>query len=270
LDLSFIILSWNSQRYLQRCFDSLIEKCRAEQILFEIIVIDNGSSDDSVTLLKQYQNRLPGQFTLISLDSNRGTTGPRNIGLRQAKGRNICILDSDTECGEGSISAVLGLLHEREDVGIIAPRLLLEDGSVQHSVKKFPAFTAKLLKLPKVLFHIQVADADFYEDFPFAAERSVDSAISACWFFRRELLAEVGMLDENIFYAPEDLDFCLRVRQAGKTIRYFPELTLLHHTQQLSHRQPFSKLSWSHFCGLLYYFRKHGGWFSSPRFQNEP
>lgn len=269
MDLSCIILTWNSQRYLQRCFDSLIEKCHLEGISFEIIVVDNGSRDDSVRLIQQYQKMLPGIFTAVCLACNRGTTGPRNIGLRQARGRNICILDSDTEFGEGSLGEVLRMLNQRLDIGIIAPRLLLENGSVQHSVKKFPTFTAKLLKIPKALFNIQLLDADFYEDFPFASQRSVDSAISACWFFRKELLEEIGLFDEKIFYAPEDLDFCLRVRKSGKAIVYFPELTLLHHTQQLSHRQPFSKLSWSHFCGLLYYYRKHGGWFMAPKIEKK-
>jgi len=246
-----------------------MEKCRSEEIPFEIIVVDNGSADESVSILQQYKELLPDCFTFVCLATNKGTTYPRNIALRQAQGRNICILDSDTEFGEGIIRAALQMLAERQDVGIIAPRLLLEDGSVQHSVKKFPAFTDKVLKIPKVLFNVHLLDADFYADFPFAAEKSVDSAISACWFFKRELLDQVGMLDEKIFYAPEDLDFCLRVRKAGKAILYFPDLALLHHTQQVSHRHPFSKISWSHFCGLLYYFSKHGGWVHPPRFQSE-
>jgi len=261
-DLSFVILTWNSESYLQRCFDSLIAKCRQEQLVFEIIVVDNGSSDDSLSLFNRYKSAYPDTFVLILLDHNTGTTYSRNLGLKKARGRYLCILDSDTEFAAGRLSQVLQRLEQDQQAGIIAPRLVYADGTVQNSVKKFPAFWHKLSKLPKALLKIPVPNRDFYNEFPFTGEHSVDSAISACWFFRKELMEEVGLLDEKIFYAPEDLDYCLRVRKAGRQIIYWPELTVTHHTQQISHKKPLSKVSLSHFGGLLYYFRKHGGWLS--------
>lgn len=261
-DLSFVILTWNSQRYLQKCFDSIIARCRQEQLTFEIIVVDNGSSDDSLSVFGRYKKEYPDTFVLILLSTNTGTTYSRNLGLKRAQGRYLCILDSDTEFGEGQLGQVLQRLDQKNQIGIVAPRLLYPDGTVQNSVKKFPAFWQKLSKLPKALLRIPVPNADFYRDFPFTAERSVDSAISACWFFRRELVEQVGLLDEKIFYSPEDLDYCLRVRKAGREILYCPDLTVIHHTQQISHKKPLSRVSLSHFGGLLYYFRKHGGWLS--------
>jgi GT2 family glycosyltransferase len=107
---------------------------------------------------------------------------------------------------------------------------------------------------------IHINQSDFYEEFPFVAETVVDSAISACWFFRKELCDDIGYLDEKIFYSPEDLDYCLRVYLSGKINVYHPYFEVLHHTQQISHRKPFSMVSFSHFAGLLYYYKKHGGW----------
>ena len=263
--LSFIILSWNSQRYLERCLDSIAAKCGQEGIAYEVIVVDNGSRDASCALVQGYAARDPGLFHLIKLPVNRGTTYPRNLGLRQARGELLCILDSDTEQGAGSLSAVLERVRSDRRVGLLVPRLLLPCGAVQHSVKRFPTLFDKLGKIPGILLRRAPKNADFYRDFPFREEREVESAISACWFFRRELLERVGYLDERIFYAPEDLDYSLRTWLAGFSILYCPSYTVLHHTQQISHRKPLSRTSLSHMWGLIYYCRKHGGWLARPR-----
>lgn len=264
LTISFIILSWNSGKYLNRCLGSLSERCEAESLDYEIIVVDNGSHDNSDLIFERYRSDGSYNIDVIRLDSNRGTTYPRNLGLKKARGRHICILDSDAEILEGSLKAIVDALERQDDLGMIAPKLIKEDGSIQNSVKKFPTFWQKLMKLPGILLSIPLPDGDFYDEFPFAGEQEVDAAISACWFFRSDLVEAIGYLDENIFYSPEDLDFCLRVRKAHKKVVYSPTLTVLHHTQQISHKKPFSALSINHFFGLLYYFKKHGGWFTSP------
>ena len=266
IDLSFIILTWNSKKYLDKCFGSIVQKCRHENFSYEVIIIDNGSSDNSSKIFEKYQKKYPDIFFFILLPCNRGTTYSRNIGLKRVRGRNICILDSDTEFGEESIGQLLNRLQD-EKVGIVAPRLLLSDGRLQNSVKKFPTFLQKLFKIPKAIFGLPMPDGDFYEKLSSEKEMHVDSAISACWFFRRELLEVVGFLDEKIFYSPEDLDYCMRMRKAGKKIIYFPQVTVIHHTQQISHTKPFSKTSMSHFISMIYYFRKHGGWISNRRSQ---
>ena len=264
--LSFIILVWNSEKYLEKCFDSIIVQSDLHAIDWEVVIINNGSTDSSGVVCAKYSCRY-SNFKLIDLKKNMGTTLTRNLGLNASNGKYICILDSDTELLEGDLNEVLRSLDENEKVGIIAPRLLLEDGAVQNSVKKFPTFHVKFIKMLAVLLGTRVPDIDFYEEFPFPEVKEVDSAISACWFFRSELLATVGLLDERIFYSPEDLDYCMRVRKAGRKIHYYPFLTVLHHTQQISHRKPLSKISLSHFLGLIYYFQKHGGWFKKPRFE---
>lgn len=267
VDISFVILTWNSETYIRRCLDSLTQACHNEGIAFEVVAVDNGSTDGSVTVLKKYQAAEPDTFHLVQFDTNKGTTFPRNVGIRESQGRHICILDSDTEFFEGCVRDVLNYLQADRSVGIIAPRLMLPDETIQPSVKRFPAFWHKLLKMPKVLFGIKCVDADFYEEFPFKETTAVDTAISACWLFRRDLLDSVGFLDENIFYSPEDLDYCMRVAKIKRLVLYWPAMTLIHHTQQISHKKPFSKTAVNHFLGLIYYYRKHGGWLQAPSFQ---
>jgi GT2 family glycosyltransferase len=145
--------------------------------------------------------------------------------------------------------------------------LLLPDGSVQNSVKRFPTMLDKLMKIPRIVSNIKTENTDFYHDFPFTTEQNVDTAISACWFIRKKYWENIGGLDEMIFYAPEDIDFSIRVWKAGFRILYFPQFTVLHHTQQITHKKPLSKTSLSHFKGLLYYYWKHGGWMIRPRYE---
>ena len=110
-----------------------------------------------------------------------------------------------------------------------------------------------------------LSNTDWYPDFPFDRPRPVHTAISCCWFFRRELFDLVGPLDERIFYSPEDVDWCLRCWKAGKAVVYFPHFRVMHHTRQISHKRPFSHLSLSHMRGILYYLGKHGYCFDRER-----
>jgi len=264
--VSFIVLTWNSERFLNACFDSIMKSCSRENIPYEIIVVDNGSTDGSVSVVKRYQELHASNFKLIALDSNRGTTYPRNLGYKQADGKYICVLDSDTELGEESLWKVLMYLETQNDVGILAPQLILPDGSVQNSVKRFPTMLDKSIKALRIVSKIKTPNSDFYKELPFESVRDVDTAISACWFIRRELWEKVGYLDEKIFYAPEDLDYSIRVWKAGYRVLYYPLFTVLHHTQQITHKKPLSKTSLSHFKGLLYYYWKHGGWMIRPNY----
>lgn len=260
IELSFVILAWNSKRYLERCFDSIVSKCRDESIEFEVIVVDNGSTDGSDTVYSSYTQVYADCVKVIRLDRNVGTTKSRNMALKNAIGKYICVLDSDTEMRSGSLKCVINMLDERRDIGIVAPQLVLNDGTIQNSVKKFPTFLDKLRKIPRVILGLKLLDHDFYTDIPKVGDLEVDTAISACWFFRKDLLKVVGFLDENIFYAPEDVEFCLRIMKSKMTIVYTTRFSVLHHTQQVTHRKPFSPMTLHHLSGLLYYYSKHGGW----------
>lgn len=200
---------------------------------------------------------------IIYLDKNYGTTYPRNLALKKASGKYICILDSDTEILSGSLRETVQYLDDNVDTGIIAPKLVLRSGEVQNSVKKFPTILHKLEKIKSIIGGRTSRNLDFYEGFPFSEKTEVDTAIAACWIFRRSLLDTAGYLDEKIFYAPEDVEYCLRTWKTGKKIIYYPGLEILHNTQQITHKNPFSRVALSHLSGLLYYFRKHGSWFST-------
>jgi len=95
--------------------------------------------------------------------------------------------------------------------------------------------------------------------------REVDYLIGACQVIRRELFDRVGLLDERIFYGPEDIDFCLRVRRAGWGIQWLHSVRIIHHEQRTTKRNPFSRISLRHYLALVYFFRKHGLNYMAPR-----
>jgi len=222
---------------------------------YEVFVVDNGSGDGTVDIIEKHTEEMP--ITLMRLPRNHGTTMPRNMALRRCTGDVACILDSDAVLKGGSLREIAETLHEDDSIGIIAPKLVFPDGTIQESVRKFPSMFGKFSKIPGIILKLRYRDIDGYRDFPFTERTVVDYAISACWFFRRELLDEVGYLDERIFYAPEDVDFGIRTWKRGKKTLYYPEFSVLHYVQRLTHKKVFSRIAVSHLMGLIYYFMKH-------------
>ena len=267
---SFIILTWNSERYIKQCIESYVESFIKEKICVEFIIIDNGSIDRTIKIINdeiklRYKSESLIQFLLIQFYKNEGTTKSRNIGIQRSSGEIIVICDSDTELIKANWKDIYNYLTNENEVGIVAPCLYLSNGSIQNSVKKFPTLLDKLKKILKIIFNLNLKDNDFYEKFPWKSPKYVDSAISAFWILTKSSLIEIGLLDENIFYSPEDLDYCMRLYKNNKKIVFYPEIKIKHHTQWISHNRPISALSINHFKGLLYYFKKHQCWFSNDK-----
>lgn len=268
LVVSLVILTWNSASYIKRCIESYANSFQAQSITAEFLIVDNGSTDNTIEIIEQdIVTALPKGCTLdlIKLGENKGTTISRNIGIQKSSGRIIIICDSDTEFRRGDWESIFSLIENNPQIGIVAPSLFYGNGAIQPSVKKFPTLTDKLRKIPKIFLNVPIEDKDFYEDFPWEEPTLVDSAISACWVLSKATIEEIGLLDENIFYSPEDLDYCLRMWEGKKQIIFYPDIKLTHHTQQISHNKPFSRQSRSHLKGLFYYFFKHRYCFSRKR-----
>jgi GT2 family glycosyltransferase len=270
-DISFVILTWNSAKYIDRCIKSYALSVEKECINAEFLIVDNGSSDSTVDIIEsELFPSLPKGCVgrLYKLNKNMGTTKSRNLALRSVVSKYIVICDSDTEYKSGDWKKMLMCL-DNDEVGMIAPNILYPDGTVQNSVKKIPTILEKLLKLGKILFHFSKwSYSDFYKDFPWETINPTDTAISAFWILKKTILESVGYLDEKIFYSPEDIDYCVRIWKSGKKIFYYPFLKIVHHTQQISHKNPFSRLALSHFFGLLYFFNKHKYFFSREKLKS--
>ena len=263
--LSIIILTWNSEKYIEKCVNSIYSSVENKLYSIEVIVVDNGSLDATPKILERLKSN-NANFKYILLDKNYGTTLSRNLAIKESSGDFILVLDSDTEIIGRSIDTLLETLNDKNyaDVGIVGPRLLYPDGSVQYSCKKIPTITIKIFKFignkylrnvaeERELYDLKIYSLEFHEII------EVDYCISACWLVRRKALDEVGLFDEKIFYAPEDIDLCVHMWLKGWKVLYNPNAIVIHYTQRLSRRSFRFALSVAE--GLFYYFRKYGYWF---------
>ena len=264
MKLSVIIITWNAQRDVKQCLDSILEAVAGYPS--EIIITDNGSTDETLSIIKSYGERI----NLICLKENKGVAVARNIGLRAAKGEYIWILDVDTIVNQEAASGMLSYLVDHPECGLCSCRLHAENGEMQDSCRKFPWLKHKIRNiiagksdnpvLPQWFSNKikQQNESQFYHKElqgkePFEAEY----VIGACQMFRKTILDEAGYLDEKIFYGPEDADFCLRICQKGYKIVCLPAYHIIHHYNRITNKKIFSKISYLHAKGLLHFYFKH-------------
>ncbi|MBI4090909.1 MAG: glycosyltransferase family 2 protein [Candidatus Komeilibacteria bacterium] len=257
MDISIIIVSWNVRDLLHRCLLS-IEKDGA-RLSHEVIVVDNNSTDGSQDLVRA---RHPGAH-LIALDSNRGFATGNNIGLRRARGRYVFFLNPDTEVVSGALAGLARYLDEHADVAMIAPMLTNPDGSYQEGqVRRDPHILPEILTVLKIN-HLTRSLAPFRAyyraDFDPTREQDVEQIMGAAMFVRRSAIDRIGAFDERFFLWFEEVDLCLRFRNAGERIRFVPSFRVVHHGgKSFSKRQPYER-QLIHNRSRTYFFRKHHG-----------
>lgn len=252
MSISAVILSFNARDDLDRCVRSLIEVENLRPGQDQILIVDNGSIDGSKSLVSGLVSNFPGLVEMIDLPANRGTTISRNLAFAKARGDYVLVIDSDLDFKHPVLQSLIAELALDPTIGIIAPRLVFPSGEAQMSTDIFPTAIRKFERLFRLRALERLSLATEIE------ARNVDYAISAFWLMRRDLLEEVGCLDERIFYAPEDVDFCLRCWQAGRRVVYRPDLEVVHDAKERSRSLKGLLFTWRHLLGLAYFFRKHG------------
>ncbi|MDE6307093.1 MAG: glycosyltransferase family 2 protein [Muribaculaceae bacterium] len=241
--LSIVILTCNQRDITFRCLNALRYQYNRGDV--EIIVVDNGSDDGTVEAVEA---GFP-DVRLIANQENRGVSFGRNQGLRMAQGDKILILDNDTVPDDEAINTMCRWLDDNASTGIVACRLTDPQGNTQDSFKPYPGLIVKISNLLHrgKKRHVELPSEPVYPDY----------VIGACQMFRRSLLFEIGMLDEHIFYGPEDADFCLRARNAGYSITYLPHISMVHDWRRATTRRILSRLGRRHISALFYLYRKH-------------
>jgi GT2 family glycosyltransferase len=263
MDISFVILTWNSEPYIEACLRSIHACLEDAALSYEIFVVDNGSADRTPVMLRSHAEQDPKHLKPIYLAENRGTTVSRNLALRKAAGRYLCVMDSDVELLPGLFKPLIEVLEAEPSSGMVVPRINYPSGRWQKSFDCFPTLAHKIRRL-LWLREIENREARLEQDQ--AQARTVDYAISAFWLCKRQVVEKIGLLDEKIFYSPEDVDYCLRVWQAGYKIQYVPTVTVIHHAQEISRGFRLNRAKLSHLAGLFYLFCKHGYFWRRPVF----
>jgi GT2 family glycosyltransferase len=252
--LSICILTLNARDFLRACLHSIQEHTILDH---EIIVVDNGSSDGTSDML---QTEFP-TVRLIQNQENLGYTYPNNQAMQLAKGRFIALLNPDTLVHSGAFEQLCAFLESHPDVGIVGPKVLNPDGTLQAPCRRGDSrpwavisyFTGLAKRFPDKAFFNGYLLTHLPED----QIHPVDGVSGSCMFIRREVVDQIGYLDERFFAYQEDADYCLRARQAGWRVYYNPEAQITHFGGQGGSRvQPYRSI-WAWHKSYFLYYRKH-------------
>lgn len=256
VDLSIIIVNWNTRDLLSRCLNAIYSNL--DEVVAEVLVVDNASTDGSQAFLRlEYP-----QVRLIQNDANVGFAAANNAGMQEAKGRYYLLLNTDTFVHPGAVESLVRFMDEHQDAGAGGCRLYYADGSLQRSCTAFPTISTELwqaLWLDRVFPKSTVFGKYWMSYWDYNDAREVDSVIGACLILRREAINEVGPFDESYFMYSEEVDLCYRLKQAGWKVRYTPKATATHiwggTSKRIQEETTFLRL----YKSRMIFFRKHYG-----------
>lgn len=224
--ISLVIVTYNSATDLPACLNSI--RAHTADIEYEAIVIDNASSDGTPELVEDRYSWVK----LLRRTDNGGLSAAINDGARASSGEMIAVLNPDIHITTDVLAPLATHLREHPDVGIVAPRLLNDDGSLQLSCRAFPGYSTAIFNrysLVTRLFPNNRASARYLmSEFDHASIRDVDWVSGAALMLPRRVFDEVGGWDAGYFMFNEDVDLCRRVRSAGYRIVYKPDVALYH------------------------------------------
>ncbi len=262
MKLSIIIVNWNVGEDLLRCLESIKENLPCEK--FEMIVIDNGSTDGTVKVVRK---KFP-EVVMVANDENRGFAVANNQGIKIAKGQYILLLNPDTIVHDGALDRLTGFMDDNPDIGACGPKLLNEDGTTQRSVRRFPTFRAALYR--HTIFSLAGLFRGQYhkwlmKDFAYDTQKDVDQLMGSALLIRRSVIDQVGKMDEIFFMYYEEVDLCYRIKKAGWRIVFMPEAVITHLAGRSAAQIPVAKRIMM-LTSLLTFFRKRYGRFRTGLF----
>ncbi|MBZ0299055.1 MAG: glycosyltransferase family 2 protein [Anaerolineae bacterium] len=222
LDLSIIIVNWNTHQLLSDCLGSI--QATAEDIQVEVIVIDNGSTDGSQAVIREHYPAI----RLIENTDNPGFAGANNQGMAQAQGRYFLLLNSDTLVKPGTLQQALQFMDHTPEAGMCGVKLLNPDGTFQASYANFPTLKAEFLTAtglgPRLISPYYPSPRPQSSNQP----HEVDWIAGAFMLLRREVYEALGGMDTSYWMYSEETDWCYHIKRAGYKIYYLPEAAIIH------------------------------------------
>jgi N-acetylglucosaminyl-diphospho-decaprenol L-rhamnosyltransferase len=222
----FVIVSYNGLALLRSCLRSVVEHGGGTQA--GIVVVDNASTDGTPAMVR---SEFPG-VQLIENLRNLGFGAANNVAVARTSGPLVFFLNPDTELTAGCMAPLVQVMNEQPEVAVVAPLLTNDDGSIQHSIRKFPSVRGQLAEL--LFLHaalarlgIRVGEVDYVDaDYQLLCE--VEWVTGAAMLVRREMLIDLGGFDEDFFLYSEEKDLCFRIKSAGGRIVFVPSSRVGH------------------------------------------
>jgi GT2 family glycosyltransferase len=251
--VSIVVIAHDVRRQLERLLESVE---RHAGVPVQTILVDQASTDGTAAWVRREH---PG-VELVELERNEGLAA-REHGLQRAAAPYTLFIDSDAQLTPGALPAMVAALEEYPQWGLIGPKLVYDDGSLQLSMRRFPPLLLPLLRRPPLARWLEdsrpvrrhlMADADH------SRTRPVLYVLGACQLFRTSLARAAGRF-ERWKWGIDDGDWCIRIRDAGGEVMYFPEATVIHSYQRTSSKQPLSSAALNHLVGFVRFQWKYRG-----------
>ena len=250
-DVTAVVVTHDALPWIERCLASLTE--------VPTVVVDNGSHDETVALVRE---RFPDVRVIES--ENRGLGAGWNVGIRETESRYVLLMNSDAWLVGDALSRLVTFADRRPEAAIVAPRLLNEDGSLQRSVRGFPTLwrlATEYFFLRKLAPRSAAFNSFYGGGFDHDEVREAEFVMGACMLVRRTAIEQVGPLDEDYFLFSEETDWCFRFHRRGWQVLFFPGAECVH-VGGASHG---GRLYRENLRGHLRFFAKHRGRRSAER-----
>jgi GT2 family glycosyltransferase len=246
MDLSIIILNYNTKDLTIDCIKSINELYKEELIkgVFEIILVDNASTDESVTAFKKLKTE---NLKLVESKENLGFSKGCNLGVASARGDYLLFLNSDTKIKDQGFMKMVEYFKKNKNLGILGGALKNENGTSQLSAGKFYS----LLNL--FLMMLGFERLGFLRNSPRAIEE-VDWVSGACLMIKRKVFKVIGGFEKELFMYGEDMELCFRARQNGFKTYFYPEIMLFHEERGSSNRS-FAIINI--YKSILFFYKKY-------------
>lgn len=225
--LSIIVLSFNTKDLLRDCLRSL-SKVRGE-VSFEVIVVDNGSIDGSIEMIRRNFN----WTRLVENGANLGFAAGNNAAKEFCEGKLILFLNSDTVVPKNTLKETIDYMEDQSDIGALTCKTLLPNGDLDKDARRsFPtpwvSFTHLVLPLDRMFPKSELFSKYWYGHKDVNEIHEVDVVQGAFFLTRKKILDEVGWFDEDYFLDGEDIDLCWKIRSKGYRIMYYPKVSITH------------------------------------------
>jgi hypothetical protein len=252
VDISICIVTLKARDFLRECLNSLEANPPGGSL--EIIVVENHSSDGTVEMLRQDYPYVQ----LIENETNAGFVRPMNQAMHAASGRYVLLLNPDTVVLPGAVDSLIDFFAKNPQAGICGPKVLNRDRSLQKSCRRGEprpvAVLSYFLGLSKLFPRSKFFGGYLMNYMDEDALHEVAGVAGSCMLVRREVIEQIGYLDERFFAYQEDADYCFQARKAGWKIYYVPQAQIIHYGGQGGSRvQPYRSIFEWHRSYFLYY-----------------
>lgn len=258
IDVSIVIPNWNGLGIIDRCLSSIFD--HPQGVSFEVIVVDNGSSDDSVGTIRR---RFP--LAIVACRAfNTGFARACNAGMRLARGRYIWVLNADTEISAYALRGMVTFMEAHPEVGALNPRVIYPDGTLQPAVRRVPTLRNAVWEelfwgTPlHTLFGRDRKHKAWESDIDYDNVVEMEWLRGSCLFLTRDVYGHVGEFDEVFFFGYEEIDYCVRIRSQGWKLVWMPLVTIVHKSSSVGSKFGPKLMLWLNYSKFQFWRKRNG------------